>query len=335
MSRNISPPSLPAPPLLDRLCCPVCLHDQGHEASLRAEPGRLTCERCGAAYEVRGSLPDLRAPIRDERSEDELDQSARLFYEKVYQEGSYGRDVQEEHLEPLRALLGGLAATAFVLELGPGRGALQGLHPGYAATDLSVHALAQHVRTPAFSSDIQRLPLRSGTVDFLYTVAVLEHVPRPELALREIARVLAPGGCAYLAPAWNCRPWAAEGLHVRPFRDLTFTQKLRKLTIPLRDSLVWRGLFAIPRRLARRASWRLGRRPTAFRYRRLQANFEVFWASDSDATASLDPHEAALYFQSRGFAVDEPRGPWRAIFHRAQPVVVRRPRDLDTPSARP
>ena len=182
----------------------------------------------------------------------DLDGSARRFYEKVYQEGSYGRDVQEEHVEPLRALLGQVPESGFVLELGPGRGALQGLHPGYVATDLSVQALAHHLHAPTFASDIQRLPLRTGIVDFLYTVAVLEHVPRPELALQEIARVLAPGGCAYLAPAWNCRTWAAEGLNVRPYGDLTFTQKVRKMTIPLRDSLLWRGLFAIPKRMARR-----------------------------------------------------------------------------------
>jgi len=316
---------MPAPRgLLARLCCPVCLHDRGREAGLRAEEARLVCQDCGAAYDVRGTIPDLRAPLDPTVPRDDLDGSARRFYEKVYEEGTYGRDVQDEHLDPLRELLGDLPPDRCVLELGPGRGALQGLHPGYVATDLSVQALAQHLKAPAFAADIQRLPLRAGTVDFVYTVATLEHVPRPERALEEIARVLAPGGRAYLAPAWNCRSWAAEGLHVRPYRDLTFTQKLRKLTIPVRDSLIWRGLFAIPKRTLRRLAWRLGGTPTRFRYRRLQANFEVFWASDSDATAQLDPHEAALYYQARGWEVLEPRGTLRAIFHRAQPVIVRK-----------
>lgn len=38
------------------------------------------------------------------------------------------------------------------------------------------------------------LPLESGSVDALICIHVMEHLPRPDFAMSEIARVLAPGG---------------------------------------------------------------------------------------------------------------------------------------------
>lgn len=112
---------------------------------------------------------------------------------------------------------------------------------------------------------------------------------------------------------------------MRPWSELSLGQQLLKASIPLRDSLAWRAAFALPKRAARRLRFALRPRPTRYRYRPLRANFEIFWASDSDATASLDPHETALYFESRGFEILSPAGGWRSVLHRAQALVLRRP----------
>jgi SAM-dependent methyltransferase len=250
---------------------------------------------------------------------------AQDFYDQHYADGSYGREDQSEQVRALERWLGELPADRLVLELGTGRGALQGLHPGYVGTDLSVESLRRWLRAACFAANGQALPLRDGSVDFLFTVAVLEHFPEPERGIAEIARVLAPGGIAYLAPAWHCRPWAADGLHVRPWSDLGFWQRCVKATIPVRDSLAWRGAFALPRRAARRLRFQLSPHATDYHYRKLRANYEIFWAADSDATASLDPHETALYFESRGFEVLSPAGGWKSVLHRAQALVIRKP----------
>ena len=42
----------------------------------------------------------------------------------------------------------------------------------------------------------ERLPFAAGTFDLVYSVAALEHVPEPEATVKEIERVLAPGGLA-------------------------------------------------------------------------------------------------------------------------------------------
>lgn len=43
--------------------------------------------------------------------------------------------------------------------------------------------------------DLERLTFADGSFDLVVTQDVFEHVPRPEAAFREIARVLKPGGC--------------------------------------------------------------------------------------------------------------------------------------------
>ena len=158
----------------------------------------------------------------------------------------------------------------------------------------------------------------------------MEHVPRADAAFAEIDRVLAAGGIAYLDPAWHCRDWAADGLNVRPYRDLAFPQRVRKALIPLRDSILYRGFKQVPWRAWRRLRVNLSGGPCTLKYRRLKANYEHFWCSDSDACSSIDSHEAVLFFESRKYQVLKPKGGNLAkLLFRAGPLIVRKP------SARP
>ncbi len=47
--------------------------------------------------------------------------------------------------------------------------------------------------------DVARLPIATGAADVVVCWDVLEHLPAPDTAIREIARVLRPGGLAVLA----------------------------------------------------------------------------------------------------------------------------------------
>jgi ubiquinone/menaquinone biosynthesis C-methylase UbiE len=47
-------------------------------------------------------------------------------------------------------------------------------------------------------ADAAELPFRSGCVDAAFSVNAFEHIPRPEAALREVARVLRPDGWLWL-----------------------------------------------------------------------------------------------------------------------------------------
>ena len=70
-------------------------------------------------------------------------------------------------------------------------------------------------------ADAQNLPFRDDWFDFCFSQNAFEHIPDPEMALREVVRVTRPGGLIYLMfdPVWTAdsgshflhfigKPWA-------------------------------------------------------------------------------------------------------------------------------
>jgi SAM-dependent methyltransferase len=186
-----------------------------------------------------------------------------------------------------------------VLDVGSGEGTYQDLVSDYTGLDISSTA-ARFYHKPFVVASATELPFPDNSFDAVWTVNVLEHVPQPEKALSEMRRVLRPGGYILIDAAWDCRPWAAAGYAVRPFRDLTLKGKLIKISIPVRDSLVFRALYTLPIRLVRLASSAASSKPTAFRYNELRPNYKHLWTPDADAVNSMDAFEAILWFTSRG-----------------------------------
>ncbi len=72
--------------------------------------------------------------------------------------------------------------------------------PGYVNLDLFPMAGVD------IAADAEALPFRDGVFERVECDAVLEHVRHPEQVVREIARVLAPGGYAHLVTPF-CHPF--------------------------------------------------------------------------------------------------------------------------------
>jgi SAM-dependent methyltransferase len=91
-------------------------------------------------------------------------------------------------------------------------------------------------RAAAVAADATRLPFPDGWFDAVIVAEILEHVPDDARALREVARVLRPGGViAVTVPAWLperiCWALSTEyhevpGGHVRIFTRAELTAKL-------------------------------------------------------------------------------------------------------------
>jgi SAM-dependent methyltransferase/uncharacterized protein YbaR (Trm112 family) len=313
------------------LCCPV------HREALRPDgAGRLVGEAHGEVYAVIGGVPVLLADRAERRavagqswSSPSRAGGALDFYNRTDDHDGFCRSQLEEIRADMTGWLGASRAVGPVLEIGSGKGALQGFGGDYVALDYSLTALTAYVRPEhgRVCGSAARLPFHDGTFRFVFSVAALEHVPDADLAFAEIERVLAPGGVAYLAPAWHCVQYNCEGIPVRPYRDLDLRQKLVKATLPIRRSLVVKALESLPGRLVRRARWSLRPGPTSLRFERLRPDYETFWMSDSDAAARLDAHEGCLFFHSRGYEVLSP-GPstLRQLLARHSALVVRKPR---------
>jgi SAM-dependent methyltransferase/uncharacterized protein YbaR (Trm112 family) len=255
--------------------------------------------------------------------------SAQAFYNRADEMEKYCRQDLEGVQADLNRWLGEVRCEGPVLEIGSGRGVVQGTGGDYVAVDYSLTNLIRYVRSShqRVCASAEKLPFGDGSFRFLFTIATLEHVPGADLAFGEIDRVLKPGGVAYVAPAWHCTQYNCEGLLVRPYQGLTLRQKLIKATLPARRTAVAKAVGALPARLTRRAVWRLGRRaPTQMRFGRLRPDYDVYWFSDSDACSRLDAHEGCLYFESRGYELLHPRGGVLGrLMARNIPVIVRKP----------
>jgi SAM-dependent methyltransferase len=234
----------------------------------------------------------------------------------------WGRPEMPEAIEVTRTWLARSGLRGPVLELGCGPGALAELSDRYVGLDLSLPALASF-SAARINGDMEQLPIATASVAFVFSWAAIEHVPNPERVLAEVERILRPGGMAVLSPAWNCRSWAAEGLAFRAYAQLEPWQRVRKATLPLRDALWWRAMFAVPRRIFRELRGRAG--PVPFDYIRLDPNLTEYIGTDCDAFTSMDPHAAILYFATRGWRVLSHPTARARMLSKHEPVVVEKP----------
>ena len=103
-----------------------------------------------------------------------------------------------------------LPSGARVVDLGPGSGVNVPVLRGrgrLTVVDVSTRSLMDCAARGAHElvlGDATRPPFASGSIDLVCAFDVLEHLPEDGLALREVRRVLKPGGCLALSvPAWR------------------------------------------------------------------------------------------------------------------------------------
>jgi len=200
--------------------------------------------------------------------------------------------------EKLQAFISqyGLAGKK-ALDVGSGRGYLQDVVEDYTGLDISPSAGRFYHKKFVLGS-ATAMPFEAGSFDVVWSIDVLEHVPNPEQALREIRRVAKDGALLYLLPAWDCQPYLADGYNVRPYGDFGLNGKFIKAAIPARVTAHVLARMAIYP--ARFTAWKESGEPTTLHYRRLVPNYQTYWGPDADAVNSLDRYEAALWFRSRG-----------------------------------
>jgi SAM-dependent methyltransferase len=112
--------------------------------------------------------------------------------------------------------LAGLAPGMKILDAGCGNGlylrAMARRQVRAAGCDLSMGMLRSAACPALFSADVAALPVRDGVFDVVLAVHMLYHVPDRETAVRELRRVLVPGGA--------CVAVTNGALHTRSLRAL-------------------------------------------------------------------------------------------------------------------
>lgn len=186
------------------------------------------------------------------------------------------------------------------LEIGSSYGFFQDMVNDYTGTDIARNLEGYYHKNYQVAVGNQ-YPFPDEEFDAIWSFNVYEHIPHLQDALLEIRRLLKPGGLVLFQPAWYCRPWVSEGYNVRPYSDFPIKGKLIKLSIPLRENIIFRSVQIFPKRIIRQTLYHLGFRYKSILYRKLKPNYRIYWTSDSDACNSIDPHDAILWFLSNGF----------------------------------
>ena len=102
--------------------------------------------------------------------------------------------------DAVAAAAAGQSAGARVLDAGAGEGQYAGhfRRQRYTGVDLGIGDAGWNYRSLDILADLAALPFPDGTFDLALNIVTLEHVPDPTRVVRELSRVLRPGGMLLL-----------------------------------------------------------------------------------------------------------------------------------------
>lgn len=93
----------------------------------------------------------------------------------------------------------GLASDALVLDAGAGDAPYRHLFAPYRYQSTDFLRVNKHYSDVSYVCDLHHVPVQADRYDLVLLTQVLEHVPEPKLVLKEIYRVLKPGGKLWLS----------------------------------------------------------------------------------------------------------------------------------------
>ncbi|MFO1540600.1 MAG: class I SAM-dependent methyltransferase [Chloroflexota bacterium] len=124
-----------------------------------------------------------------------------------------------------------------ILDAGCGTGLItRHLPPGATGIDINPRNIAlARERLPEHAfvlGDVEALPFADGSFGGALCTEVIEHIPAPDAALRELARVLRPGGVLIgmtpgTSPVWSLRFLSRSCPHSEPFHRNYTTAAVR------------------------------------------------------------------------------------------------------------
>jgi SAM-dependent methyltransferase/uncharacterized protein YbaR (Trm112 family) len=222
--------------LINKLCCPVC------RGRLLNRTTSMVCMSCQSSYPIVKGRPLLVPLVVDKGpNSDALIASADALVDRdtvTPREDRHTPNIEDLYFKelfpqfdrrmPHWSFLGSkinemvkkIPESSYVLDIGAGEckyGALLS-HCTYVSTDLVFSSDKHDFSHINVVADASTIPFRDHTFDIALNLVVLEHVPDPGLSIREMGRILKPGGLAFaLIPL--VRPE-----HLTPFDFYRFTR---------------------------------------------------------------------------------------------------------------
>ena len=204
----------------DLLSCPAC-----RQSALRPDGDGYACEPCGATFASRDGVPVFLRPgtkiAGDDASRAEfwdagwekrnsrllaLDRDGILGERQVYLD----YQIKERYPSAVDITPDTVGGKTF-LNIGCGGGFEGLLFAGYGTRYIGVDFSHNAVRFTlelirkagfdgaTYQAEAEALPFRDDRIDYVYSSGVLHHTPNTQDALKEVYRVLKPGGTAMIA----------------------------------------------------------------------------------------------------------------------------------------
>ena len=228
--------------------------DGASPADPEIKEGRLACGGCHRRYPIIRGIPRL---LPDALGGEEAATAARFGYE-----WTRFAEIRAEYEEQFRGWIAPVGPDAFrgrrVLDAGCGKGRHLRLAARFGAADVIGIDLGPAIDVAASNTtdlanvhliqgDLTRPPIRAGTIDLVYSIGVLHHLPDPAAGFRGLAPLLNERGRLV---AWL---YAREGngwvlALVDPMRRVT-----RRLPLPLVSGFAW--ALTAPLWIAIRTLW--------------------------------------------------------------------------------
>lgn len=212
--------------LLDLIVCPLCKAsfslavEEAHSG--RIETGMLTCRQCGRCYAIRGGIPRLLVHVTDPRTADsfgfewtqvevtDVAEDVVTFFrktgldERIY-EGLPAKEARYPRLEDLSFVPDGSGLSRkMILDAGCGMGRYLNVAKEYGcevvgmdvsrSVERAGRLVNGHGRVHLVQGDLLMPPFRPGTFDYIYSIGVVHHTPRPAETFGVVASLCRPGG---------------------------------------------------------------------------------------------------------------------------------------------
>ncbi len=239
------------------------------------------------------------------------------FYKKQF--SSSGNEMKEENPdfskvpqemnELISFLKTNVSDDSLIIELGGSRYQHRSGYPNfyfknYIPLDISYTSIKAYVdmyNKYGIVADACKLPFKNNSIDVIFTHTFLEHPLKPENVLKEIDRVLKPGGYVIHSDAWNCRWWQCYGIvGIKKNRPLTIKEATIIILAKITEFKLIRLPFIVLKRLYRLTFFSY-KKHINLKYKKLNPNYDLHLYSDEDAASSIDPVNVMLFYESRNY----------------------------------
>lgn len=188
----------------------------------------------------------------------------------------------------------------------------------------SIRRYAEKYNKQGIIADATKLPFKDHSIDFVFTHTFLEHPLQPEAVVKEIARIVKPGGYVLHLDAWFCRWWHRFGIvNLVPRGKMSFQEKMIDTAAKFTEIKVIR----IPPIILKRSLNELfvgTNKPIELKYKKLKPNYDLHLACDEDAASTIDPLDVIRFYESRGFKTEHPLSLKQRLFYPNKVVIMQK-----------